>query len=99
MLPPQPLSEPGTGVGCYPAIGLRDRPQTEIVGPAPQHAVQTTHQFAFVQPRPPPLGLLAELPAQPTKRLVRRTEPDIGPARARRVQPSEGVPQKVKRFI
>src|SRR5260370_9057683 len=87
------------GVGCYSAIGLGDRPQTEIVGPASQDAIEPSHHFVFVQPRPPPFGLFAQLPAQPPKLLVRRSRPDIGPARARRVQPSDGVPQKVKRFV
>src|SRR5262249_37664239 len=100
MLPPQPPTQPITHVSCDAVIGLGDRAETELVGPAPQQAVQPAHHPLFVQPPPtPPAGLLAQLPTHLLKLFRRRPCPDIGAARPRRVQPPEGVPQKVKRFV
>src|SRR5437588_12325929 len=40
-LPYQPPTEPVASVGCHPAIGGCDCPQTEVVAPASDDAVET----------------------------------------------------------
>src|SRR5207253_336363 len=55
--------------------------------------------YAYVQPPPPPGGLLAELPGQPLNLLDRRLDSPIGLPRLRRVAPTNGVTQKVERLV
>jgi len=50
--PRQPATEPITSVSVHVVIDRRDRPQTEIVGPATQQGVEPADHRVWVQPQP-----------------------------------------------
>src|SRR5262249_21363716 len=52
--PRHPPTEPTPNVDGPFAIGLRDRPQTKVLGPPPQQLVELPHHLVHGQPQPPP---------------------------------------------
>ena len=65
MLPTQPLTEPLAGMRHHLLQGRRRVPQTEVVRPTYQLAVETIHHHFRGQPQPLPARLLADFLADP----------------------------------
>ena len=95
----QPLAEPMADVAVHGSIGLAHRAQAEVVRPT--HAA-CRFSRADHRPRRPasshrrPVNSLIS-PAELLDLLRRRSRPDVGPARLRRVAPPDRVTQEVER--
>ena len=99
VLDTQPLPEPPARVGVHGAVGLADRTETEVVGPANQKTVQPGYPILHVQQRPSPTGHRADLLAESRDFLRRRPRADVAFARLRRMTAADGVPQEVERLV
>src|SRR5207253_10695382 len=91
VLDTQPLPEPPARVGVHGAVGLADRTETEVVGPANQKTVQPGYPILHVQQRPSPTGHRADLLAESRDFLRRRPRADVAFARLRRMTAADGV--------
>src|SRR3954453_1858681 len=99
MLGTQPLTEPGAGVPVRGLIRLVNLAQAEVVRPALQFPVEPRDLLPLVEPGPSAAGQLADLATDSLDPFRRRTRPDGGLARLRRVAPADRVAQKVERLL
>src|SRR3954451_5594037 len=99
MLGPQPLAEPVAGMPVHGLIRLVNLAQTEVVRPALQFPVESSNLLPFVEPGPLTAGQFADLATDSLDHFRRRTRPDVGLARLRRVAPADRVAQKVERLL
>src|SRR5512139_2183110 len=76
-------------------IRLGDRPQSKIIGPADQQAVETLYQPLGLHWQPSATGQLADGPTDPLLALPRRSCAYIGASRLRSIASANGVAQKV----
>src|SRR3954453_11418868 len=99
MLGSQPLTEPVAGVPVHGLIRLVNLAQAEVVRPALQFPVEPRDLLPLVEPGPLATGQFADLATGALDRFRRRTRPDVGLARLRRIAPADRIAQKVERLL
>jgi len=99
VFPSQPLTDPLPGMVIDPSIGFIDWALAKVVRPSHHHAVETTDLLLRVQPTPIRAGQLADPATDRHDLLLRRALANEAKTRLRRVAATEGVTQKIKRFI
>src|SRR5277367_6958062 len=93
MLVAQPPTEPATGVSLHHLVGMHYRAHAEVVGPAPQLAVERGHHHTHVLPCRASVCDSADRFAQANDPLLRRLGAQVRPARSPRILSTERVTQ------
>ena len=87
----QPPAQPRCSVDVERIVCTADAPYTEVVRPAPQHAVQLPHQFRGLLPRRFQLGQLMNLLGHVPNTFLRRPQGNTRFSRDRRIPPAKRV--------
>src|SRR4051794_41318428 len=99
MLGTQPLTEPMAGMPVHGLIRLVHLAQAEVIRPPHQFPVESSDLLLLVEPGPSAAGHLADLATESLDHFRRRSGPEIGPSRLRRVAPADRIAQEVERLL
>src|SRR5215831_296387 len=99
MLGAEPLTKPVANVPIDGTVRPAHGAEAEVVGPSQQEPIQSRHLVLDRHPQPTTVGRLADLVPEARDLLRRRTRPDEGAARLRRVAPPDRVAQEVERLF
>src|SRR3954463_15386852 len=97
VLGAEPLAKPVAAVPIDGAVRPAHGAEAKVVRPAQQKPVQSRHSVLDRHPQPTTVGQLADLVPKARDLLRRRTRPDEGATRLRRVAPPDRIAQKVER--